>query len=117
MIQHAGSNMETFCDWDPAQRLEWPCAKINTRSNSEAPNTRTLPSPLPAAASQESAVVVDVTDKEGVHRSITIRPGDSVMALAEAYANLVPGGISDKQFQKLVHILSETVLQHFGRAS
>lgn len=67
--------------------------------------------------SQPTTVIVDVTDAHGVHRSITVSPSDSTIDLAQRYAMSVPGGISEKQFQKLVNILNDTVLQHFGRVA
>lgn len=59
-------------------------------------------------------VVIDVTDSAGVHRSIEVRPGDVPQRLAHAYASMIPGGISAKQQAKLVGILEEAMLTHFG---
>jgi hypothetical protein len=67
------------------------------------------------ASQPQPTVIVDVTDAHGVHRSITVSPSDSTVDLAQRYAMSVAGGISEKQFQKLVNILNETMFQHFGR--
>lgn len=112
----------TFCDWDPRDRM---AAHLNIAAGNIAPLSHPAPSvaPPPAAAhptatshtQAQPTVIVDVTDSQGVHRTITVSASDSAVDLAQRYATSVPGGISEKQFQKLVHILNETAAQHFGR--
>lgn len=118
------AHSEVFSDWDPQQRRAAALAIAAERLLS----TR-LPRGEPGATHDEDAsavsenvtkprnsgvVVVDVTDRSGTRRSIEVREGDVPAELAQRYAASVPGGITSKQFSKLVHILQDTKVAHFG---
>lgn len=123
----------TFYDWDPLQRREVTLRVAVERlsicrpsSSDDHVTLHRTGAPSDAVVTEgentsrkrsatQAVVVVDVTDKDGVKRSIEVREDDEPLKLAELYAASVPGGLTSRQFAKLLHILESTAQSHFLR--